>query len=534
MSILIFGHRSPDTDSVTSAITLSYLKNKLGMDTIPKVLGEVSKETKYALDYFKVKEPEYIKNVKIQLKDLELEKIEPVEPQTSIAKVFNLMEEGHVRVVPVTDSEKHLVGLVTMKDIALGIIKENRYRLKNTVESISNDLNGKILVKTQEEIDGNIKIASFYHETIQGYLTGDDVVITGDRYDIFKEAINSRVKLLIITGGTEVPEEYIKSATKNGVSIISVKQDTFTTSKLVNQCNKISSIMNKDIVKFTKEEYLVDVKDDIEESKIRNFPVIDEDNLLLGFINKGHIINPQRKKVMLVDHNEYEQSAEGLREADIIEVVDHHKIGNISTSMPIRFTNRPVGCTCTIIYSMYKENNIEIPKEIAGLLISGIVSDTLLFRSPTTTEEDKEAVNELNGILNLDLEKYAMDMFKAGTTLEGYSIEDIFYRDFKQFEIEGHKIGVGQVFTLDIDEIFAKKDQYLEFMKKTHEQNEYYLTILVLTDILKEGSYILFESSKSNIIKRAFNVEEEQGVFIDGLVSRKKQVVPNITRAIHL
>ena len=205
-----------------------------------------------------------------------------------------------------------------------------------------------------------------------------------------------------------------------------------------------------------------------------------------------------------------------------------------STSMPIKFTNSPVGSTCTIVYSMFKENNIEIPREIAGMMISGIISDTLLFRSPTTTETDKRSVEELNKILNLDLEKYAMDLFKAGTSLEGYSIEEIFYRDFKQFEIEGHKIGVGQVFTLDIDEILERKDEYLDFMEKAHEQNEFYLTLLVLTDILKEGSYVLYRTSKSRLIERAFNVEEEQGVFIEGLVSRKKQVVPNITRAMHL
>ncbi len=534
MTTLIFGHRSPDTDSVTSAISLSYLKNKIGMDTEPRVIGKISKESQYILDYFDVKQPKFIKNVKVQLKDLELENTEEITTETSISKAFKIMEDDSIKVLPVLDEKRHLMGVVTMKDIALGIIKKNIYRLQNTLESINKSLNGKILVNAQENIDGSIKIASFYHETIQGRLSGDDVVITGDRYDIFEEAIKSRVKLIIITGGEEVPEEYLKSAKKNSVSIILVNDDTFTTSKLINQCNKISSIMNKDIVKFSSVEYLVDVKDEIEESKIRNFPVINKENVFLGFVNTGHIINPQRKQVILVDHNEYEQSAEGLREADIIEVIDHHKIGNISTSMPIKFTNSPVGSTCTIVYSMFKENNVEIPREIAGMMISGIISDTLLFRSPTTTEIDKKSVEELNKILNLDLEQYAMDLFKAGTSLDGYSIEEIFYRDFKQFEIEGHKIGVGQVFTLDIDEILARKDEYLDFMEKAHEQNEFYLTLLVLTDILKEGSYVLYRSSKSRLIERAFNVEEEQGVFIEGLVSRKKQVVPNITRAMHL
>ena len=534
MATLIFGHKNPDTDSVTSAISLSYLKNKMGIKAEPKVLGKISKETKYILDYFKVKQPNLITDVKIQLKDLEFDSTEGISVETSILKAFDLMEDDYIKVLPVLDEKEHLMGVVSMKDIAIGVIKKNIYNISNSLESINDDLKGKILVKSHEQIDGNIRIASLFHETLQGKLKNDDILITGDRYDIFAQAIESKIKLLVVTGGVEVPEEYLTSAKENGVSIIVVEQDTFTVSKLINQCNKVSSIMNSDIIKFSSEEYLVDVKDEMEDSKVRTFPVIDKNNLFLGFVTRGHIINPQRKKVILVDHNEYEQSAEGLRQAEIIEVIDHHKVGNITTSIPINFRINPVGSTCTIVYNMFKENDVEIPSEIAGMMISGIISDTLLFRSPTTTDQDKKAVEGLNEILNLDLEKYAMDLFKAGTSLQGYTIEEIFYRDFKQFEIEGHKIGVGQVFTLDIDEILNRKDEYLEFMEKTHEENGFYLTLLVITDILKEGSYILFKSSKSRLIERAFDIEEEQGAFIDGMVSRKKQVVPNITKAIRL
>ncbi|AFS79151.1 manganese-dependent inorganic pyrophosphatase PpaC [Gottschalkia acidurici 9a] len=533
MSILVFGHKNPDTDSVSSAIAFSYLNNKLGQNTEATVLGNISKETKYVLDYFKIEEPRLINNVKIQLEDLELEKVEGVKEDTSILSAFKLMEDGQIKVLPILDSKQHLKGVVTMKDIAMALIKSDGYKLSTTLNSIANDLKGNILVKAQENIEGNIKIASLYHETLQGILTSDDIIITGDRYDVFEEAIKLKVKLIIVTGGVEVPEEYLKSAKENGVSVISVGIDTFTSAKLINQCNNISSIMNTNIIKFSTHEYLEDVKEKIEQTNIRSFPVIDCDNVFLGFVSRSHIISPQRKKVMLVDHNEYEQSAEGLKEAEIIEVVDHHKIGNISTSMPISFRNMPVGSTCTIIYTMFKQANIEIPHGIAGVLISGIISDTLLFKSPTTTDIDKDAVENLNKILKLDLEKYAMDMFKSGTSLEGYSIEEIFYRDFKQFEIEGQKIGVGQVFTLDIDDVFNRKDKFLEFIDKTHEESGYYITLLVITDILKEGSYILYKSSKTNLIQKAFNADEEQGVFIPGLVSRKKQVVPNITEALN-
>lgn len=533
MSTLIFGHRNPDTDSVSSAIALSHLKNSLGAKTEPTVLGEISKESKYVLDHFKLPEPRLIKDVKIQLEDLKLEEVDGVGEKTSILTTFKKMEDEEIKVMPILDAQKHLQGVITMKDIAMGLITKDSYKLDTSLETIVKDLEAKVLVDAERDIKGNVKIVALYHETLQNVLTESDIIITGDRYDVFEKAIKVKASLIIVTCGSDVPEEYLKLAKDANVSIISVDKDTFTTSKLINQCNYISSIMNTKVIKFSSHEYLEDVKDEIEETKIRSFPVVDDENVFLGFVNRGHIINPQKKKVILVDHNEYEQSAEGLKQADILEVVDHHKIGNISTSMPINFRNMPVGSTCTIVYNMYKENNVEIPESIAGVLISGIISDTLLLKSPTTTDVDRKAVEGLNDILNLDLEKYAMDMFKAGTSLEGYTIEEIFYRDFKQFELEGHKIGVGQVFTLAIEDVFNRKDEFLKFIEETHEENGYCLTLLIITDILKEGSYILFKSSKSNLINKAFNIEEEQGIFIDGLVSRKKQVVPNITKALN-
>ncbi|KNF08677.1 inorganic pyrophosphatase/exopolyphosphatase [Gottschalkia purinilytica] len=252
-------------------------------------------------------------------------------------------------------------------------------------------------------------------------------------------------------------------------------------------------------------------------------------------VEKPQIIkNVSGKKVMLVDHNEYGQSAEGLEEAELLEIIDHHKIGDITTSVPINFRNMTVGSSCTVVFTMFKENGIEIPYNIAGLLISGIISDTLLFRSPTTTDIDRNAVEELNKILKLDLEEYAMNVFKSGTSLEGYTIEEIFYRDFKEFKLNDDRIGIGQVFTLDIEKVFERKQEFIDFMKKSSKDNGYYITLLAITDILKEGSYILFECDNPKIISSAFNVQAEQGVFVEGLVSRKKQIVPNITDAINL
>lgn len=233
------------------------------------------------------------------------------------------------------------------------------------------------------------------------------------------------------------------------------------------------------------------------------------------------------KNVVLVDHNEYAQSADGIENANIVEIIDHHKIGGITTDVPISFRVMPVGCTCTIIYNMFKENNVEVPKHIAGLLLSAILSDTLLFKSPTTTEKDKLACEELSKIADVDMESYAMDMFKAGTSLDEYSIEEIVNMDFKEFDMSGKRVGIGQVFTLDIDSIFDKKDEFLSYINSTH----YDMLVLAITDIIKEGSYLIYKA-EDKVISEAFNVEAHQGVFAEGVVSRKKQLVPNLTSAI--
>jgi len=288
------------------------------------------------------------------------------------------------------------------------------------------------------------------------------------------------------------------------------------------------------IIKFNEMEYLDEVKDELGHSHFRNYPVVDNEGRFLGFINRKHIMNPTRKKVILVDHNEYGQSAEGLEEADILEIVDHHKIGDISTSMPINFRNNNVGSTCTIVYSMYKENGIEVPFEIAGALLSGILSDTLLFKSPTTTDVDRTAVEQLNAIVELNVDDFAMDMFKFGTSLEGQSIEEIFYKDFKEFQLSTCKTGLSQVFTLDIDDVFNRKELFINYIKKVHKRMNYDITLLLITDILKEGSYILYECKHNSIISSAFNVADQQGAFVEGIVSRKKQVIPKLLNAIEL
>lgn len=533
MTTFIFGHKNPDTDTVTSAIATSFLKNKLGHHTEPCVLGSINKESKYILDFFQIIPPKLIKNVKTQIKDINYDKTHFITPNTSILSAYKLMESKNLRTLPVVDYNNKLIGLVTMKDIAIELIKGDFRTLKTSLSNLEKDLNGTLLVEVCPAIEGCISVIAYYYKTIEGAFTGQDIIIVGDRYSIIEHAIQSKVKLIIITGNTVLPAKYLELARLNGVNLMTVPTDTYTTAKLINKCKYVSLIMqSKDLIKFNQNEYLEDIKDDMITTNYRNYPVVDDDNIFLGFVNRKHLLNPGKKKVILVDHNEYAQSAEGLEEANILEIIDHHKIGDISTSMPISFRNIPVGSTCTIVYGMFKEQHLDIPFNIAGLLLSGIISDTLLFKSPTTTEIDISAAKDLNQIVNLDLDEFAMGMFKAGTSLEGYSIEEIFYKDFKEFNLDGYKTGMGQVFTLDIEKVMKRKDDFISYINETHKQKNYYLTLLLVTDILKEGSYLLFQCDNPNVISTAFNITLEQGVFVEHLVSRKKQVVPKVLEAI--
>lgn len=535
MSILIFGHKSPDTDSVASAIALSHLKNQQGYNTSPCVLGKIGKESQYILDYFKLDKPSQITDVKIQVKDLQYDLAKGISPNKSILSTYNLMEKDELTTVGVVEGSDKLLGIVSMKNIAMGLIYGDFYHLETSLSNLLNDLKGKLLSGKRELFEGRVSIVAYHYTSVEGVLGENDIVIVGDRYDIIEHAIISKVQLLIITGGNELPQKYIEFANSNNVTMILVPTDTYYTSKIINMCNYIKKTMRtNNIISFNEMEYIDEVKEELGHSHFRNYPVIDSQNKLLGFINRKHIMNPTKKKVILVDHNEYSQSADGLEEAEILEIIDHHKIGDISTSMPISFRNSPVGSTCTMIYWMYKESNIEIPFQIAGVLLSGILSDTLLFKSPTTTDVDKKAVEELNKILNINIDEYAMDMFKIGTSLEGQSIEEIFYKDFKEFQLGEFKTGISQVFTLDIDDVFNRKDLFINFIKKTHKRMNYDITLLLVTDILKEGSYILYQCKHSSIIPSAFNIGSEQGLFAEGVVSRKKQVIPKLLNAIQI
>lgn len=535
---LIFGHKTPDTDSVCAAITLSNLKNKINEKSKPYILGKINKETEFVLNYFNMPVPEQLANVKIQVKDLNYDKVKPFKVEQSIHFAYFYMNENKLRTLPIVDDNGKLLGIITMKDIAMSLINTDEKFLNTSYDNIIETLLGKELVRHDDLIVGEIIVAAFEEKTLRSVelLDSNSIVIVGDRYDIIQYAIDIGVKLIIITGDLSVPDYLIERAEHNKVNMIRSSFLTYYTAKNMALSKYVNSIMKSaDLTIFVEDDYLDDCKEDIENSKHSKFPIISKDKRYLGLLSRNHLINPAKKKVILVDHNEMGQSADGIEEAEILEVVDHHKIGDIKTSIPISFRNIPVGSSNTIIYKMYKENNIEIEKNIAGLMLSGIVSDTLLLKSPTTTDHDRHAIKELLEIVDIDLYKYSMKMFVAGTALGSKTMEEIIFQDFKKFNLEYKNVGISQVFTMDINEIMNKKEEYVNIIDGITSDKDYYIFIMAVTDIVNEGSYIFYTSNKEKLVSCIFEKDVVyQGIYIDKCVSRKKQIVPSVINAIKL
>ncbi len=531
-NILVFGHQKPDTDSVTSAIVLSYLKNKLGENTEPRVLGDINNETKFVLDYFNFDVPKYLNDVRLQIKDVEYSKDCFLKETDSIFDGYNYMNETKISMIPVVNNEGKYVGAVSMKQVAGNLISGDLGKLNTSYDNLLKALKAKEILRFDKEIKGNIMAPSYRSTTFKEQITIDEesVLIVGDRHSIIEYAVNNSASIIILTNNVEMKPEHLEIAKKNHVDVISTNYDGLTTANLVVLSNYIKDkMMTNDIIFVNENDSLTEVLDIANKKKYSNYPVVDNNGNCLGVFRVSTAENRHPKRVILVDHNEKEQSVVGLDEAEIIEIVDHHKIGNIGTSMPINFRNMPLGCTNTILYLMFKEHNVKIPENIAGLMMSGIISDTLLLTSPTTTEVDKEVLKELSKIAKTDYQKYGMEMFKAGSSMEGKSISEIIHGDFKNFMVDNQKVGIGQVSTMSTEEIMSRQDEFIKELNEDAEDEGYTVIALFVTDILKNGSYILFNNKASEILSHAFNVENiTEGYFFEGLVSRKKQVVPKL------
>ncbi len=529
-SIFIFGHKKPDTDSVTAAISLSYLKNALGEKTEPKVLGAINNETQFVLNHFDVKEPEYLNNVKLQIKDLKYHKDYYLNNKSSIFDCYAYMNLRDTTGVPIVDESNALIGLATIKDISRYIISYASNCLNTSYENILKCLEAEALSCCIDEVAGEVLTGSFQQADENIRLNSETILLVGDRIDIIKEAIRRGVKLIILIDGWTVSKELIAKADKNRVSMMTTKLSAFEATRMLELSNYIGIILKGQKPKCI---YATDFVSDFLELTNKyhhtNYPVLDKDGLCLGMVRLNDIANKQQKRVILVDHNEAGQSADGLEEAEIVEIVDHHKLGGLETKAPISFVNRALGSTNSVIYLLYKENDILIPPYIAGLMLSGIISDTLLFSSPTTTEEDKKIAEKLAQTADIDIEAYGLQMLKAGTSLKGFTKEEILYNDFKDFNIANKKVGVGQVNTMNYAEIEAELEDYIALIDETAKKEGYHLMVLFFTDILTNGSYMVYNVAGEETLKGAFNITKlRQGHFLPDIVSRKKQIIPVI------
>ena len=531
MTTYIFGHKNPDTDSVCSSIALSYLKNELGGKTAPKVLGNINNETKFVLDYFKVPVPSYLNDVRVRIKNIKYDKKAYIFEEESINDAFNVMQKQNLTAIPLIDDKKKLTGYVTLKEIAKYLISGNKEIVNTTLDNIIETLDAKVIVKCDDLISGDILIAGLQSKTIESSyrLSERDILIVGDRYKVLNFAIDSKVKLIILPLNVNVDKKIIKKAEKNKVNIIASEFDSFQIANKILLSNFIKSInLNKSPVTVNNEDYYTDFKNMAHRVNHSNYPVINNKGECLGLIRLTGPNDYEKQKVILVDHNNFAQSVDGLDEANILEIIDHHNLGAIGTSLPINFRSKPVGCTSTMIYDMYKEEKVAIPKNMAGLMLSAILSDTLLLTSPTTTEDDRFAAVKLASIAKVDIDTYGIEMLKAASSIEGKTPEELIKTDFKSYVVGDKLLGISQIMTMDIETIEEHMDEYIAKLNEMVELN-YSIVTIFITDIIKNGSYVLYNEKASEIIKDAFGLKNiHQCMFLPKIVSRKKQIQPNI------
>lgn len=535
MQTFIFGHRNPDTDSVCSSIALSYLLNLEGRNTVPKVLGHINTESKFVLDYFGVKCPDYLNDTKVRIKDMDYNKKTYAKEDDSISKTFKFMQKENITAIPLVNAKKQLTGFVTLKEIAKYLIGGDKESINTSYQNIVESTDGKELLHFDDEITGKVMVVSYqsktFHDEVK--LTNNDILIVGDRFKILEYAIESKVKLIVLTGNHELPKGLLKKAEKNKVNIIVSNYNSFNTMNKVILSNRIISInINETPVTVNSKDYRTDFLSLAGSTQHTNYPIVNSKNECLGLLKITSQDHYTKQNVIMVDHNSFSQSAIGIEEAEITEIIDHHNLGAIGTNVPINFRSMPVGCTCTIIYNMFLERKIAIPKDIAGLMLSAILSDTMIFKSPTTTERDKEAATKLAKIAKVDIDKYGYQMFKAASSIEGISVNDLINQDMKAYNVGNFQFGISQVMTMDFNEIEKNIDEYINKLDEL-KNDKYLCVVLFITDVYKNGSYVLYNKEAESIIKDAFDLKEVyEGVYIDNLVSRKKQMLPALLEVI--
>ncbi len=540
--IYVTGHKNPDSDSICAAYSYAEFKNLTG-DTkaVPVRLGNVSQETQFVLDYFGAKAPELLKTVRLMVEDLNFDKINPVLPTLSLKSAWNVMKENNMKTLPVADENNHLLGVLSVSNLTScymdmwdnTILSKSNTTLENILDTLS--ATACYINENLKTFPGKIVVSAMDPKSMVDHINAGDIAIVGDREEAQVALIDKKVSLMIVTGSHTPCENIITLARENGVTVIVTPHDSFTTSRLIIQSVPVEYVMAKEnIVSFTNDDLVDDIKDAMAQTRFRSYPVIDENDRVLGMVARYHLISKHKKKVIQVDHNERGQSVDGLEDAEVLEIIDHHRVADIQTSNPIFFRNEPIGSTSTIVAKCFFERGLTPSKTAAGLLCSAIISDTLLFRSPTCTPQDEEICRRLAEIAGISsVEDYAKEMFKAGTSLKGKTVEQIFNQDYKPFSIEDIKVGIAQVNTMDIDGFMPLKEEMLAYMNEKAKESSLDMVMLLLTDIITEGSQVLVVGERSDIAEKAFNATlVDNTAFLPGVLSRKKQVVPPVTNVI--
>ena len=543
---IVIGHKNPDTDSICSAICYANLKTSItGKEYVPCRAGRINEETQFVLNYFGVEAPELVSNVKTQVRDIEIRETAGVDRNISLKKAWNLMQDANVVTLPAVNANNVLEGLITVGDITKSymnvldssILSKARTQYSNIIET----LEGQLVIGEESAYfdQGKVLIAAANPDLMEYYIAPHDLVILGNRYESQLCAIEMEADCIIVCEGAAVSMTIRKLAQERGCTVITTPYDTYTAARLINQSMPISYFMKtENLITFEDGDFIDDIKDVMASKRHRDFPILDKDGKYRGMISRRNLLGARGKQIVLVDHNEKNQAVDGIENAEILEIIDHHKLGTVETIAPVFFRNQPLGCTATIVYQMYNENSVPMDKKIAGLLCSAIISDTLLFRSPTCTEIDKMAALALAGEAGIDINQYAREMFAAGSNLKSKTDDEIFYQDFKRFNSGKVSFGVGQISSLNADELDSLKERLLPYLKKAHKEHGVDMMFFMLTNILNESTILLYEGTGAlPMLTNAFHLEENTEeardsasgtVELPGVVSRKKQLIPAI------
>ncbi|WP_196594633.1 putative manganese-dependent inorganic diphosphatase [Pectinatus sottacetonis] len=537
--IYVIGHRNPDTDSICSAISYANLKKSLGENVIPARAGKVNKETEFALSYFAMQAPELITDVYPRVSDIIPEAHVTVNEHDNLRKLGKLIHDTGAKSVPVLSDKNELTGIITVSDLARRYFEDlGMQSFSNTKITISNILSvvdGQIIVdgNKNEVIKGEVRIADGSQHTIDKFIKANDIVLVGDReFTALKACLERNIACLIITGSSNISADVIEEARRKNIILLSTPYDTYICARLINQCVPVRQIMQKNVTCFKPTDMLSDIKGVMEKKKFRSYPII-ENKHVIGMVSSDKLMVPEKTQLILVDHNEPTQAIEGIEEAQVLEIIDHHRLGGMQTSEPIFTRQAPVGCTNTIISDMYFQYNVAIPKKIAGLMLSAIISDTVLFKSPTCTPHDRENAEKLAQIADVNIEEYGMELLKAGSDIGNMTAMEIVKNDMKEFQLGNRKIIVSQTSVMDSGDILKRKNELLENMNKLCKKDNYDMSLVMITNILEEATNLLFTGKPNTIIGEAFNKDSSQNmIYLPGVMSRKKQIIPQLTEAV--